>query len=42
MQEFVVSRFAYGAFEGQLEKAWQLFKHQAHLKGQRPEVRFSA
>ncbi|EOA9033186.1 type VI secretion system baseplate subunit TssG [Vibrio harveyi] len=42
MQEFVVSRFAYGAFEGQLEKAWQIFKHQAHLKGHRPEVRFSA
>ena len=42
MQEFIVSRFAHGAFDGQLEKAWQIFKHQAHLNGQRPEVRFSA
>ncbi|MCG9578275.1 type VI secretion system baseplate subunit TssG [Vibrio mediterranei] len=42
MQESIVSRLTSGGFAGQLEKAWQMFKHQAHLAGQRPEVRFKA
>lgn len=42
MQESAVIRLSQGTFEGQLEKAWQIFKHQAHTNGQRPAVNFSA
>ncbi|UTM57054.1 type VI secretion system baseplate subunit TssG [Photobacterium sp. CCB-ST2H9] len=42
MQESAVNRLLSGQFSVALEKAWQVFKHQAALSGRRPEVRFSA
>ena len=42
MQESIVTRLLQGRFDGQLEKAWQIFKHHADLRDLRPNVRFSA
>ncbi|ENJ1718510.1 type VI secretion system baseplate subunit TssG [Vibrio sp. Vb2110] len=42
MQESAVNRLLSGQFNVALEKAWQVFKHQAQLAGCCPQVRFSA
>ncbi len=42
MQKSAVVGLMQGEFKGQLDEAWQILKHQAHVNDQRPAVNFSA